>query len=96
MIPYSFVVDWFIPIGNLAAAADAQLNYSSTNYDISRVVFSISYDVVDDDGNIYRQYSRWAQGTPPELNGLYFLETAGPSDRVLGYRILDALSLTIR
>jgi hypothetical protein len=96
MIPYSFVVDWFIPVGNLAAVADARSHYSSTNYDISRIVFSISYDVKDEDGNIFRQYSRWVQGTPPELNGLYFLETAGPSDRVLGYRILDALSLTIR
>jgi len=96
MIPYSFVVDWFIPVGNLAAVADARSQYSSTNYNISRIVFSVSYDVKDDDGNIFRQYTRWAQGTPPELNGLYFLETAGPSDRVLGYRILDALSLTIR
>jgi hypothetical protein len=96
MIPYSFVVDWFIPIGNLAAVADARSHYSSTNYSISRIVFSVTYDVKDDDGNVFRQYTRWVQGTPPELNGLYFLETSGPSDRVLGYRILDALSLTIR
>jgi hypothetical protein len=96
MIPYSFVVDWFIPIGNLAAVADARSNYSSTNYKIDRIVFSITYDVVDADLNVFRQYTRWAQGTPPELNGLYFLETTGPSERVVGYRILDALSLTIR
>lgn len=95
MIPYSFVVDWFIPVGNLAAVIDARNQYSGTNYAISNIVYSISYDVVDTVGNVYRQYARWSEGSPVELNGLYFLETS-PSQRVLGYRILDALALTIR
>jgi len=95
MIPYSFVVDWFIPVGNLASVIDARSHYSGTNYAISNIVFSISYDIVDTVGNVYRQYTRWSEGSPVELNGLYFLETS-PSQRVLGYRILDALALTIR
>lgn len=94
MIPYSFVVDWFLPVGRLAEVLDAQSFYP-THYNITDIIMSVSYDVWDTDGNLFRQYARWVQGTPIELNGFYFLEPDKTSGKIIGYRALDTLSLTI-
>lgn len=94
-IPYSFIVDWFIPIGNLAHALDASSMYDGTYYEIKDVVFSLSYDVEDEYHNVYHQYTRWTQDDIPQLNGFYFLEEDAASNKVIGMRILDSLSLFI-
>lgn len=96
MIPFSFMVDWFIPIGEMASAIDAKNHFTETNYDIKKICYSISYDVTDDDGSIHHQYTRWEGTTPPELKGYYFLESKDPSSKTIWYRILDTAALTIR
>lgn len=96
MIPYSFIVDWLLPVGKLAGVLDAERMYSGTYYDISDVQFSLSYDRKDENTGITRHwYTRWYQGTPPQLNGLYFLENDQASGRTIGMRALDSLSLFI-
>jgi hypothetical protein len=95
MIPYSFIVDWLIPIGKLASILDAEKNYSGTYYEIKDVVFSLSYDVHDEYQNVYHQYTRWAQDRIDNLNGFYFLEEDPVSKKVIGMRIFDVLSLFI-
>lgn len=93
MIPYSFIVDWFIPIGNVASVYDAQRVYIDDRK-ISDVIFSITYDVETELGQEHH-YTRWLSSTPPSLKGYYFLEES-PSNKVIGMRILDAMSLAIR
>jgi hypothetical protein len=94
-LPYSFIVDWIIPLGNIAHALDAQSMYNGTYYEIKDVVFSISYDIVDEYANEYHQYTRWKSEGLPTLNGFYFLEEDPASTKVIGMRALDTLSLFI-
>lgn len=96
MIPYSFIVDWFIPIGDMASVLDAERMYRpGVNYDFKDIVFSLSYDR-DFDGYTTHQYTRWLQGSPPELNGLYWFDKEPVSKKVFTYRCLDAASLLIK
>jgi hypothetical protein len=92
MIPYSFIVDWFLPIGQVATAWDAEREYNG-KYDIEDVIFSLSYYRNTERG-LVKFYTRWYQGTPTELLGRYFLESDA-STRTQTMRVLDALALTI-
>lgn len=95
MVPYSFIVDWFIPVGDILSAYDKTHMYDRT-YDITNIWFSIKY-TVEVDGFVFRSYTRWHDDSPPEFNGFYTLENKGtPSDVVMGYRVLDTLSLAIK
>lgn len=96
MIPYSFIVDWFLPVGKLAGLLDAESQYSSVNYEIKNIIFSYSYDVTEEHG-LYKahQYTRFLSPGVVTLNGLYFFEEDPVSTKVVGYRALDALSLTL-
>jgi hypothetical protein len=94
-IPYSFIVDWFIPIGNLASTLDAERMYSGTYYDITNICYSLTYDIKDEFGSTHHQYSRWVSDGQPVLNGFYSLETDKTSQKVIGMRALDVLSLFI-
>jgi hypothetical protein len=95
MIPYSFIVDWFIPVGDMLSALDKRRMYDRT-YTMSDIWFSLSYEMKDNDGT-YKAYTRWASSDLPEFQGYYSLENVGtPSDKVVGFRILDALSLLFR
>jgi hypothetical protein len=92
MIPYSFIVDWFIPVGDILSGYDKTLMYDRT-YDISDIWFSTKY-LLTDNGFEYQAYTRWASSSPPEFNGYYTLENKGTTaNKVLGYRVLDTLSL---
>lgn len=92
MIPYSFIVDWFLPIGDVMAAWDASGRVEQY-YDIKNVNFSLSY--TQKNGCTYSYYTRWFSGTPIPLQGYYFLEDSSPSDKTVKYRVLDALSLIL-
>jgi hypothetical protein len=93
LIPYSFIVDWFIPVGDMAHAEDAQRNFKST-YECSTINYSVSYDVMKD-GHMWHCYTRWQAPAPDSLNGLYFFEDEPKSKKVWGYRLLDAGSLIL-
>jgi hypothetical protein len=95
MIPYSFIIDWFLPVGKLAGVLDAERMYSDTYYEIENVMFSISYDTLDEVGNSIHAYTRFLSGSPVTLNGFYFFEEDPVSTKVIGYRALDALSLIL-
>jgi hypothetical protein len=96
MIPYSFIVDWFLPIGDLASVLDAERMYNETYYEIDNIQFSFSYDITDaDTGMIHHQYTRFLSPGVVTLNGFYFFEEDPVSTKVIGYRVLDALSLIL-
>jgi hypothetical protein len=92
MVPYSFIVDWFIPVGDILHGHDMDVMYNRI-YDISDIWYSLSYDNVVD-GNVMSQYTRWSEQSTPELSGFYTIETESyASKKVCGFRVLDSLSL---
>lgn len=94
-IPYSFIVDWFIPLGDILSVMDASRMYNSDNYIFEKIVYSLKYVRKTDDGNI-SCYTRWAGSAPPELNGLYWFDKEGQTGtKTHVYRALDVLSLTV-
>jgi hypothetical protein len=99
-IPYSFIVDWFIPIGDLASVLDADVKYfSGENYSLENLCYSLEYtrDVPYRGSTLkVHCYSRWSGDVPAALNGFYWLESSNKSKRTIVFRILDALALTIK
>jgi hypothetical protein len=94
MIPYSFIVDWFIPVGDMASVLDTEANMLRGQYDIKDVCFSLSYDRVVDDYS-YHCYTRWASPALTALNEFYWFDKPRTSSKVTSYRILDVASLLI-
>jgi hypothetical protein len=95
MIPYSFIVDWFIPIGDITSVLDADRMYlSGEYYDIKNVCFSLSYVRELDNYNV-KCYTRWKGSIPPCFNSFYWFDRPAPSRRTVGYRVLDAISLFV-
>jgi hypothetical protein len=95
MLPYSFIVDWFIPLGDVFAVVDANAVYGGEAYDIKDVIFSLSYDNVVSD-NTYHCYSRWLSGPLRRLHGAYWLDKPAARGETWLTRALDAASLIIR
>jgi hypothetical protein len=94
-IPYSFIVDWFVPIGDILNGYDKTHMYDRT-YTISDIWYSIKYSYTDENGT-YTTYARWSGDSPPEFQGYYSLENKGTtSDKVIGFRVLDLLSLSYK
>jgi hypothetical protein len=99
-IPYSFIVDWFLPISDILATLDADAKYFSGEfYNLSNVCCSLSYTREVDVGNNVvghvHCYSRWAASVPPCLNSFYWFDTPSSSHKTVGKRVLDAVSLFI-
>jgi hypothetical protein len=94
MTPFSFIVDWFVPIGSLASVLDMEANMLRGQYAISNVCFSLQYQRVIDGYNI-NCYTRWAASPLQNLNGFYWFDRPKTSGRVVCYRILDTASLLI-
>jgi hypothetical protein len=92
MIPYSFIVDWFLPIGNILAVWDTEREFKEM-YRIKDLQYSLTYTVPSRYGTI-RCYSRWLAGAPPELQGHYFFDNSA-SKKTVVKRILDATSILI-
>lgn len=44
LVPFSFVVDWFLPIGDFISSLDATLGYATTSYSSSLLVRANWYD----------------------------------------------------
>jgi hypothetical protein len=92
MIPYSFVVDWFLPIGDMLARWDADRQFRQ-HYNIKDINFSLSYyrekDIYD-----VKCYSRWYSDVPPALQGRYTFERDA-SSKTLVKRIIDGAALII-
>jgi hypothetical protein len=95
MVPYSFIVDWFIPVGDILSGYDKTRMYDRT-YDMEDIWFSFKYEWTEKDGS-YSAYTRFGSSALPEFQGYYTLDNKGtPSDKTIGFRILDAASLLFR
>jgi hypothetical protein len=95
MIPYSFIFDWFIPVGDMTSVLDVERMYTSgIYYDFKRICYSLSYDR-EIENKRFHCYTRWPGSVPSSLNELYWLDRPDASHKTVGYRILDTLSLFI-
>jgi hypothetical protein len=95
MIPYSFMVDWFLPISDIAGVWDANSMYFSGKfYKIENICYSLSYTREVGD-YVVGFYTRWKGSVPSSLNEFYWLDAPSASNKTVGYRILDAASIFI-
>jgi hypothetical protein len=94
-IPYSFIVDWFLPLGDVAGALDASRMYTSEYYTFKRIIYSLTYIRRVGESKVHC-YARWKGSSPPKLNGMYWFDPeADPSTKTRVFRALDAVSLCI-
>lgn len=95
MIPYSFMVDWFLPISDLAGVWDANaLYFSGEFYKLSNICYSITYTREIGD-YLVKCYTRWAGSVPEQLNSFYWLAAPSASSSTVAKRVLDAASIFI-
>lgn len=88
-VPYSFVVDWFVPYGDIFENVDTNQKLEE-NFDIRDVLFSLKY-THEWNGLEVTNYSRY-RSLPLSLNGLYwFSETV--AGKTMGKRLMDTAAL---
>lgn len=91
-IPYSFMVDWVFPIGNILNGYDLYKNFRFS-YEIKEGSFSFSYTHKVARIGI-KNYTRWRFHTPPKLNASYWFEdVAGTSTATSIKRGIDAATI---
>lgn len=57
MIPGSFVIDWFLPVGDILEAID-NIDYVNSAFELTQQTASVSYDMMAGDYQVHC-YSRW-------------------------------------
>jgi hypothetical protein len=94
-IPFSFMVDWFAPIGDMLGVEDTNAKFLSGEfYKISWVCYSLSYTRKFQNAHV-KCYSRWRGSVPTSMNSLYWLEPPSASSKTTVFRVLDAASIFI-
>jgi hypothetical protein len=94
-IPYSFMVDWFLPISDIASNLDADRMYlSGEYYSFDKLCYSLKYVRVIGDYHC-QFYTRWAGSVPSSFNSLYWFDAPSGSAKTWGKRVLDAASIFI-
>lgn len=95
MIPFSFVVDWFLPIGEVLSSVEKSLEYSDSNYDFDRIVYSVSAQEISlaNEQYSYRYYHRWVETSAPVWGGWY--SDYDPTTKTQIKRVVDASSLIV-
>lgn len=95
MIPYSFMVDWFAPVGDMLAVEDVNSRFLSGEfYKIRDICYSLSYTREFQNARV-KCYSRWRGSVPRSLNSFYWLEPPSGSSKTTVFRVLDAASIFI-
>lgn len=94
LVPYSFVVDWFLPISDVLDIEDMK-NQMAGRFEISNYCVSLKYQR-EINGYTVKNYSRWASSAPPSLAGCYWFKQAGSSNKTLVKRVIDSAALLLR
>lgn len=94
LVPYSFVVDWFLPISDVLDIEDTK-NQLAGRFEISNYCVSLEYQRKID-GYTVKNYSRWADSAPPSLAGCYWFKQLGTSNKTLIKRVIDSAALLFR
>lgn len=100
-VPFSFVCDWFIPIGDSLDAYTKASHYCPLYYDYINhfgpysLCYSLKYKVKTVVGYI-EVYHRWYEANPPEVDTSYFvLGKESASSKIACWRFVDALCLVL-
>lgn len=92
LVPYSFVVDWALPIGDILSAMDTMGHVNSIKSRLSLPVYSLTYYRDTPEGNRVKCYTRWVGSAPSYLVGGVFAGQ-GPSQKTKYKRLADAVTL---
>jgi hypothetical protein len=93
-IPFSFMVDWLVPVGDLASNLDLEANVLRGQYDICNVVFSLKYMRTVDPYTV-SCYTRWSSAPLKQLNDFYWFDKPASSNKIKSFRILDTASIFV-
>lgn len=98
-VPFSFVVDWFFPIGDSLSAYTRASHFTPEfwnflpHYDGKAFCYSLTYEEDTFLGPV-SVYTRWYESSPPEVEPAYFLKQgAKAGDNTLCKRVLDGIAL---
>ena len=95
MIPYSFIVDWFVPIGDALAVEDANEKFGQ-QFKVDRCMYSFAY-TRNIKGVEVRNYSRWVSDPVIPLGFTYMVDRYGTtSAKTIFKRIIDVWAITRR
>lgn len=95
MTPFSFIVDWFLPVGELCSIIDSY-NYLSDAYDCINVVYSLKYSYQSGNDHMMLNsscYTRWVESRFPSVEFSYLHCDDRPADKTILFRCIDAVSL---
>lgn len=94
-VPFSFVVDWFTPAGDVFETYSSKQYRNSAYYDFSDIVFSIRYSTGPIAGLTASHYVRWVATEPPIVDESYWFDDGGSTtgSTTIVKRILDSGSL---
>lgn len=94
--PFSFIVDWFLPVGDLCEIVDKS-NYLDT-FECVSCEYSLLYRDKLETNSLqleYKLYSRWQEHSFPALEFCYLYEDSESSDKTIIFRCLDSMSLLL-
>lgn len=92
-IPFSFIADWFLPIGDVMSVADVRQR-AAEYYTYRSITYSWTYEPRVD-GLRWKSYRRWVESAPPDLSGVYWLENGNVNPKLAAFRALDLTSLIV-
>ena len=100
LVPYSFVVDWIFPVGDVLESMQKKEYLSSDYWDFESICYSASYVRGMSNGDFALSatvYDRWYESSPPNLDQYYwFEEHSGTASTKTGiFRLIDGLSLLV-
>lgn len=95
MIPYSFIVDWFVPIGDALAVEDANEKFGQ-QFKVDRCMYSFAYTRSINGAEI-SNYSRWVSEPVIPLGFTYMVNQYGSTGtKTILKRIVDVWAITRR
>lgn len=97
MIPYSFVVDWFLPIGDICNQLETNIRANTDQYVFERINYSIQCSLESRaiSGLRYSYYKRWSESAPPPVRFWVGKGTYNPSTKTIIKRACDGVCLFI-
>lgn len=94
MIPFSFIVDWFVPIGKILENQDAEFFLHSAYYDVVSVTISHKTSIRKQSEYYSLDFTRYDRDVMSRVPTLSWYQE-DPSKRTVIFRALDAASLLI-
>lgn len=98
-VPFSFVVDWFVPFGDalegytLASHFTPEYWQFLPHYDGRKFCYSVKYKVQTPYGQA-SVYTRWYESSPPDVEAAYFLyDNRPPEANTVLKRTIDGIAL---